>query len=478
MGLYDLRCALSGLSLSGRMGPGSFRTAVLLVGEEDGRWAPLLPPVSGHYDRYGRVEMWGEGPAEAVVAAWVGVVLGLLTEAGVLQNDAPERLAQLHARGDFGDGPGPLLALVAESVHREARVTIGATRVRPCFYREDVADEISADPSLAGVPAARLPLLDAFAPWPPEVEAALVRLGRVLAWAERHGGLRPVGSDEGHQHDDEDFDQFAREAYARDPILRRMLARWHRHDMEALDLWREIQTSPARSPALRFEPAMIDPVLRGRGVAPTERAALAAALASAGDPARVGRLLAAAPSSSPAVLAEFDGRVELRGGRIHLHHAEVNELVATYVPGELPLRVEDGARVVAGTPLTTGEADAHDLLRIFGAEYVAATLSEELGELLGLPRERARTLVEPMLQHVRVVETGTLVSMARWEEWFAENEPREMCGELALTGYPTLLTHVDPTLASVEAARDRRLRLMNQLEDPDRYHLPRDLVEP
>ncbi len=225
MGLYDLRCALSGLSLSGAMGPRSFRTAALLLGEVDGRWTPLLPPVGGHYDRFGRIELWGDSPAEAAHAAWVGVVLELLWKEGILRSDAPTSLAKLIAREAFGGGAGPFLAHVANSVLGGHCVVLGTTRVLPCFYREDVAAEIAADVSLTAAGPARMPLLDAFAPLPAETADVLARFGRVLCWAERHGGLRPVDADEGSQHDDVDFDGFAREAHRRDPILRRLLDR-------------------------------------------------------------------------------------------------------------------------------------------------------------------------------------------------------------------------------------------------------------
>ena len=41
-------------------------------------------------------------------------------------------------------------------------------------------------------------------------------------------------------------------------------------------------------------------------------------------------------------------------------------------------------------------------------------------------------------------------------------------------GYPALLAQVDPSLADIEAAQARRRELAQRLEDPDRYHLPRE----
>lgn len=474
MGFYDLRCALSGLSLHGAMGPGRHRTAALLVGEVDGRWVPLLPPVGGHYDRYGRVELWGDDPAEAIHAAWVGAVLELLWQAGALRSDAPRKLASHMASGEFGGGAGPFLAHVAESVQDGHGVYIGAVRVRPCFYREDVAAEIAADASLASAEPARLPLLDDFAPLPPETTATIKDLGRVLRWSERHGGLRPVGVDDGNQHFFTDFDRFAREAYQRDPILRRLLSRWHREDMAALADRREFFEPPYR-PTSPFDLNDLEPVLAADGVPPAEREALIAAVVAASDPHQVARILGAERSPDAAILAEFAGTIALRGDRMHLHHATIAECSATYLIGERRPRVRDGDSVAVGERLSDGDEDPHELLRIFGAAHVLDRLSALLGGLLGLTAAQAGTLIAPMLRHATVCDTGERVSLARWQAWFEAGQLDDLRAELALTGYPALRVHVDPPLAAIEAAQERRHRLAHRLEDPDRYYLPRDL---
>lgn len=475
MGLYDLRCALSGLSLTGGTGPRSFRTAAVLLGEIDGRWTPLLPPVGGHYDRYGRVELWGDSPAEAAHASFVGVVLELLWQDGVLRSDDPARLAALVAGEDFGGGPGPFLAHVADGVHRGHHVVLGTTRVSPCFYREDVAAEIASDASLQAAEPARFPLLDAFAPLPAETVDVLARFGRVLRWAGRHGGLRPVSTDDGSQHGDAHFDRFAREAHRRDPILRRLIEGWQRADIEAQDAWRAYHEPPPGPPSLRFEPSMVAPVLAASGVPPAERAALAAAVASAAEPDRVARLLSAASSERPAILAHFDGTIERRGDRVLLRNPGFPDDPAIYVPGDHVLVVGDGDQVVAGAPLSEGEVDLHGLIRILGAAVVAEQLSAALGVLLGMTAGRAMTLVSPMVQHLRVCDTGEWVSLARWGVWCDEGELGDLRGEPALMGYPALVAHVDPSLADIEAAQARRRELAQRLEDPDRYYLPREL---
>lgn len=474
MGLYDLRCALSGLSLSG---PPDSRVAALLVGEVDGRVVPLLPPVGANYDGYGRVELWGDDAESAANAAWVSVVLELLWQAGALRSERPDALARSIARGEFGGGPGPYLAHVAASVHGGYRVWLGDTHARPCLYREDVADEIAADPDLAAAPPVRLPLLDDFAPPPPATAAALVRLARVQQWAARHGGLAPVGIDDGWRHYDEDFDRFAREAHARDPILRRLLDRWLRADIAAQDDWRAYHEPPREPPAPPFAPAMLEPVLRAGGTPPADIEALVAAVTAARDPAAVARILSAARPGSPASLAEFDGTVALRGDRILVRHHAHPELEDVFVAAGRPLRVRDGDRVAAGDRLTDGEVDPHDVLKIFGAVHVADHLGRTLGELLGLPAARAVALVLPMLRHARVRDTGERVTVERWAAWSEAGLLDGLVADAALTGYPALLAHAEPTLAAIQDARARRYQLASRLQDPERYYLPRDLAD-
>src|SRR5437868_7662123 len=60
MGMFDVRCAVSGLSTqctrSEENGTESTCSMVLLE-EVDGLWLPFTPPVSGAYGHYGNVEV-------------------------------------------------------------------------------------------------------------------------------------------------------------------------------------------------------------------------------------------------------------------------------------------------------------------------------------------------------------------------------------------------------------------------------------
>jgi len=481
MGLFDLRCALSGLSLSGAMNPQRFRSAIVLLEDVGGRFAPIFPPVGGHYDRYGRIELWGDDDAQAAHAAWAGAALMLLWEAGILRTNAPSSLARLIDGGDFGDGAGPLLAHIAETAYRGHEVRIDGTLVLSCLYREDVAAEIEADtsPDLLAAEPPRLPLLDAFRPLPPETVDVLARFGRVLRWADRHGGLRPIDLSGAHQHHAEHFDRFSREAYRRDPVLRRLLSRWHRKDMEALDARRQVESPPVEPPAAPFEPAMVARVLDARGVPRDERETLVAAISAATDRDRVVRLLSATPPPIRAVLAEFDGVIGRKKDLFALHNAAFPENPVRYKLTDLEVLVREGDTVMAGQPLTAGEAALDDELRILGASAVVRKMSAELGALLGVSPERARGLLEPMLEHVRIRETGERLSGARWSEWISERGPSmSLRADPVLTGYPRLVQHVDPTLDEIDAAQARWNELLERLEeDPTRYYLPRDLVD-
>jgi len=479
MGLFDLRCALSGLSLTGAMARRPFRSAIVLLGEDRGRFVPVFPPVGGHYDRYGRIELWGDDLAQKAHANFACSVLSLLWQAGVVSTTAPTVLARQIARGDFGGDAGALLAHIAQSAFDGFSVSLGGRTLYPCLYREDVAEAIEADtsPDLLAAPPLRLPILDDFGPLPPESVDVLARFGRVLRWADRHGGLRPVDPEDARQHDPEDFDRFAREAYRRDPVLRAFLTAWLASDTEARDARRELESPPAEPPTAPFEPGMIAQVLSARGVAPDECEALVRAAERAADPAAVARVLCATRPANAAVLAEFDGVIG-RDGEFHTLRGEIYpDAIVRYLLADLVVIVREGERVVAGQRLTAGESAPADEVRILGPSHVADALTTELAGLLEVSTGRARLLVEPMLEHVRIDETRHRLSAARWDDWFTRNEGLPFRAEVVLTGYPVLLRHVDPTLDAVEAALQRRYELAQRMGEDDVYRLPADLAD-
>ena len=57
---------------------------MLLLEEVEGWWVPATPPVTGVYDRYGRIELYDRrAPAHA---EWVGATLELLWEEELLRS--------------------------------------------------------------------------------------------------------------------------------------------------------------------------------------------------------------------------------------------------------------------------------------------------------------------------------------------------------------------------------------------------------
>lgn len=69
MGLFDMRCGWSGLST---LRPGErFDCSMLLLCEREAALVPLLLPLTGAYDRYGRLELWDEHRASGH-AEWLG----------------------------------------------------------------------------------------------------------------------------------------------------------------------------------------------------------------------------------------------------------------------------------------------------------------------------------------------------------------------------------------------------------------------
>jgi hypothetical protein len=71
MGLFDLRCGITGLSTTfwppyEDDKPREVRStcSMFLLEELDGALVPWTPPVSGTYDRYGDIELWPQDKSE------------------------------------------------------------------------------------------------------------------------------------------------------------------------------------------------------------------------------------------------------------------------------------------------------------------------------------------------------------------------------------------------------------------------------
>lgn len=253
MGMFDLRCRLSGLptSLLSSTNGKPATCAMLLLEEVDGRWMPLTPPVRGVYDRYGRIELWPEHLTP--LAVQVGERLAALWESGALTADFDDLEHQRNSQ--LGGVAAEFLGMASAMVFNHGAMHLGGHRVLPTLWLGPVVAAIAADapppedaerrfranptdldaravycdwlmergrPALADfvrVEGQRGPFgaLGAASP-PPGFDA-------VVTWAVEHrGGLQPISADDGHQFSHADEHAIAKEVWMQgDLTLRRVV---------------------------------------------------------------------------------------------------------------------------------------------------------------------------------------------------------------------------------------------------------------
>jgi len=120
--------------------------------------------------------------------------------------------------------------------------------------------------------------------------------------------------------------------------------------------------------------------------------------------------------SDKAILSEINGTVRILGLEKGVFKLEVvspdGKTVRRYdIPYGKYLLVNDGEWVEAGEPLTDGEIDPHDLLRIKGKEYVQEYIFEKVQgvyELSGVEinDKHIEIIVRQMLRKVRIENSG------------------------------------------------------------------------
>jgi DNA-directed RNA polymerase subunit beta' len=131
---------------------------------------------------------------------------------------------------------------------------------------------------------------------------------------------------------------------------------------------------------------------------------------------RVTELFEARRPKEPAVIAEIDGRVELkeekrRGKRTIIVRNENGIEREHLVPHGRYLRVHGGDRVKAGDPLIEGPLVPHDILRISGEEAVQRYLLREIQNVYRSQRveiddKHLEIIIAQMLRKVRVESVG------------------------------------------------------------------------
>ncbi len=135
---------------------------------------------------------------------------------------------------------------------------------------------------------------------------------------------------------------------------------------------------------------------------------------------RVTEIFEARTPKEPAVIADIDGVVELRGKNKHKRGGK-REVVITSDNPEVPpttkliphgknLRVRTGDRVEAGDPLVEGPQDPHEILRIKDEEHVQKYLVKEVQKVyrsqgVSINDKHIEVIVAQMLRKV-VVEDG------------------------------------------------------------------------
>ncbi len=477
---------------------------MLMLEETEGLLVPVLLPVAGTYDRYGRIDHSAGEHAE-----WIDCLLELWWEAGTLCSTYPDGLD--HERGLTGPAVH-ILGHAADSVFNRFTLELMGRKVHPCLYRNDVAREIIASsenwPNLEEQNmCSRSPMV--YADWLEElgrpIQAAYQRrqhelgetglLGQlseatqevadrfacILRYAEKRGGLRPINSEDADQHSYQDMDRFAQDAWdSGDPILCRMLKEWHDHDLLADEEALPFHES-ARERACAANPVGLNAIAEVLGkqwdpavvVVPAVVAEIVSAIEGAADQERVLRILQAIRPPDAEQLAEFDGLIAIHDETLTITCERFPNLdPSEYVIKGKQVQVANGARVAAGDPLTKGAQDIHQTMRIFGEQCVIDRLVDELQPLLEITPERLLYLVEPMTQLILITNSHHRVSRPMWERWFEEGvlTNRGIRAEPVVTSYATLADHVDPSFDEVLAEATRRDDLPCEL-DKDSYRM-------
>ncbi len=130
---------------------------------------------------------------------------------------------------------------------------------------------------------------------------------------------------------------------------------------------------------------------------------------------RVAELFEARIPKDTAILSEVDGIVRFgglhRGQRRITVTTDEGETFEYTVSRSRHLNVEDGEKVKAGDPLTSGVPNVHDILRILGPDEVQKYLVREIQEIYALQGvdindKHIELIVRQMLRKVRIVEPG------------------------------------------------------------------------
>jgi DNA-directed RNA polymerase subunit beta' len=129
---------------------------------------------------------------------------------------------------------------------------------------------------------------------------------------------------------------------------------------------------------------------------------------------RVAELFEARRPKNPAIIAEIDGHVEIKGtrkGKRRVVVAGEHQAKEYEIPQGKHLKVHEGDLVAAGQQLCDGNIDPHDILRVKGDKEVQEYLVNEIQEVYRLQGvdindKHLESIVRKMLRKVKIETVG------------------------------------------------------------------------
>ena len=117
-----------------------------------------------------------------------------------------------------------------------------------------------------------------------------------------------------------------------------------------------------------------------------------------------------APDETQALISPVSGKISIESGKISISYEEKDERVY-HVSSATRLRLQNGAKVVAGQQLTEGQLNPQDILNISGKEAVQRYLVDEVLKVyrsqgVTINDKHIETIVRQMLSKVRTDSSG------------------------------------------------------------------------
>lgn len=440
MGLFSVRCSLSGVSLRG-----ATQLVLLRAG------VPCALPLAGRFDGYGGLEqasplppedlvMWGATTLVVADAAHLGAEVDVLGAVASAMFDPPARVTL----GGHVVSYALVDGRVAEAIAREVERSPSFAAVHREALDRLSLEQLAAVALFASAKRLEEPaksivsLVDAEpAPVVAQLREAWISFAQLTAWVRRFGAWAPaqnagqLGWADELSAIDAARARFAAHAVVHETLDRlraQLLADW-RNEVPSLDDVCAVAGDRAAWPPRRpGAPMVVEAVVEALRSLPDSEGLIAAirTLAPAAQRAVVGLLEAELDEETAELLSEVDGVVRFEAPDADL----ARYLAATCgaaperfvtVEGEwgakrLPLRpgrvpaVQAADRVEAGQVLVAGSLNLHARLRVLGGRAALCSLAEAVQAQCGASSPTAESLeatLFPLVNgFVRVVEAG------------------------------------------------------------------------